>query len=92
MKCGHSHFKSAFGKNFGLREVVKLKLRHLRKLSLLEFKDLVQPFIAAGIETRIRSGGAAEEPITQNTLHLSGLTTHPLLIPNKPRTYDTFEE
>ena len=32
-KYGHSHFKSAFGINFGLWEAVKLKSRQLRQLA-----------------------------------------------------------
>ena len=33
-KYGHSHFKSAFGIDFGLWKVVKLKLRHLSQLAV----------------------------------------------------------
>ena len=36
--------------------------------------------------------GSRRSDMTHNTLHLSGLRTHPLLIPNKPRTYATFEK
>ena len=33
-KYGHSHFKSAFGINFGLREVVKRKIRKYANLRI----------------------------------------------------------
>ena len=33
LKHGHSHFKSAYGINFGLWEVVRLKLHQLRQVA-----------------------------------------------------------
>ena len=36
-KYGHSHFKSAFGINFRLREVVKLKFMQVRVFTYFQF-------------------------------------------------------
>ena len=56
-KYGHFHFKSAFGTNFGLREVAKLKLSHLRRLA---HSPPQSPSVASAISGGGGDGGGGD--------------------------------